>query len=45
MANKAKRKIKITGISKTGYRAVWDMGRAANAKKIWKLSKPNRPGI
>lgn len=36
---------RVPGTAKNGYRDVWDMGRAATAKRISKVRGPNRPGI
>jgi len=34
---------KVPGSSKSGYRPVWDMGKAAINKKRSKTSGPDRP--
>lgn len=31
--------------AKMGYKDTWDMGKAANAKKRWRLTPPDRPGV
>lgn len=31
--------------AKMGYKETWDMGRAANSKKRWKLTPPDRPSV
>lgn len=33
----------IPGTAKMGYRDTWDMGRASDSKKRWKVTGPNRP--
>lgn len=33
----------IPGTTKMGYRDTWNMGRASNLKKRWRVSGPNRP--
>lgn len=30
---------------KTGYKDTWDMGKAANDKKRWRLTHPDRPSV
>lgn len=30
---------------KMGYKDTWNAGKAANAKKSWKLTSPNRPSV
>lgn len=35
----------VPDTSKTGYRDVWNMGRAADTKKKWKVQGTNRPSI
>ncbi|BAF59174.1 MAG: hypothetical protein HPY89_06375 [Pelotomaculum sp.] len=46
MAKKVKGTVKrcgIAGTTRNGYRAVWDMGKASGAKKMGKVSGPDRP--
>lgn len=31
--------------TKTGYKDTWDMGKAANSKKRWRLTRPDRPSV
>ena len=33
----------IPGTSTMGYRDIWDMGRASNSKKRWRVVGQNRP--
>lgn len=35
----------VPSTSKTGYKDTWDMGNAANAKKNWRLLRPDRPSV
>jgi len=30
---------------KMGYKDTWNTGKAANAKKSWKLTSPDRPSV
>jgi hypothetical protein len=36
---------KLPSTAKMGYKDTWDMGQAANAKKRWKLTPPDRPSV
>ena len=31
--------------AKMGYKDTWDMGKAANSKKRWRLTPPDKPSV
>jgi len=39
----AKRVVGLLAKNRTGYRPVWDMGKAADMKKLQRISGVNRP--
>jgi len=48
MGKRVKGMIKGCAVSppaKMGYKDTWDAGKAANSKKRWRLSSPDRPSI
>jgi hypothetical protein len=37
------KRCEIPETAKMGYKDTWDMGNAANSKKRWRLSPPDKP--
>jgi hypothetical protein len=38
------KKCGVPGTARTGYRDTWDLGKAAENKRKWKVGGINRPG-